>query len=665
LLRPVSMKRFSITTPMEYEDQIIEGLGRLGVTQLIKEHSFNEEKKAANIEICDRYLSLEQRLNSIPHNSSIAEQKKLRNKFSLKGLFGVPPQKKIESSETIFKLSDVDLKTKELEPKMDELFTKTEDLREEIVRLRSLEERLTILDKNGIRVDEVDDFKYIFVKAGLINRDFHLKLERYLKDADLTYVVKSYSHKEDFVVISGAVSYKPYIEEALALLNFHDFKFDELKDPESQLPLVDIRSMLEDKESKMEDFIEEANKLRTEINPFKETISEALKIEDVRSTIAKIGKNALIQGWVPTDKIGLLQEAISNASDKTAYINLENPRTEDNVPTQLSNPSIFKSFELFTRLAGTPNYFEIDPTPIFTIFYVIMFGMMFGDIGGGLVFIVLGLLLSRVYKNILGIRASAVRNLGKVFFICGISTIIFGAFYGEFFLIEAFHPFLLSPLKDQNEIMAIALIFGVAQIMLGLILSVYNKLRTGHKLEALLSERGLLGLAYYSVGVVLAIKFIAAGMNLNAFMDNIFLTYVALGLLGLIFVAPVIIGLIEGEGNIIQKLLIGFTGFFEALIAFLANSISYIRLAALAIAHGAFALSAALLAGVIGGLPSYLLINIIVIIIEGMSVTIQSMRLMYYEFFTKFYSGTGKPYRPFRLKVIDKAMNKDKKQTII
>jgi V/A-type H+-transporting ATPase subunit I len=143
-------------------------------------------------------------------------------------------------------------------------------------------------------------------------------------------------------------------------------------------------------------------------------------------------------------------------------------------------------------------------------------------------------------------------------------------------------------------------------------------------------------------------------MSLNAFAENMVLTYAALGLLGMIFLVPVAIGFIEGEGSIIERLLLGFTHFFEAFISFLTNSVSYIRLAAFALSHGAFALCAAILAGIIGGIPSYVIINVLVFLIEGMSVGIQSMRLMYYEFFTKFYTGDGKPYRPFQLKATRK-----------
>ena len=106
---------------------------------------------------------------------------------------------------------------------------------------------------------------------------------------------------------------------------------------------------------------------------------------------------------------------------------------------------------------------------------------------------------------------------------------------------------------------------------------------------------------------------------------------------------------IAGQINIVDQLLKGLSEFIETFLSLLTNSISYVRLAAFAIAHGALGLSAAILATMIGVLPAYLMMNILVFLIEGLAILIQSMRLTYYEFFTKFYSGSGIRYKPFSL----------------
>ena len=277
-----------------------------------------------------------------------------------------------------------------------------------------------------------------------------------------------------------------------------------------------------------------------------------------------------------------------------------------------------------------------------------MFGMMFGDIGQGAVFVVIGYVFNRLGKGFLGIPAGAIKKLGGILSICGISSIFFGALYGEAFLFEAFHPLFISPLHEQTKIIVIALVFGVIQIILGLLLHIANELRHKNMTGAILGGHGLFALIYYIGGVALAIKF-SANMSLDVFSENLTLTSLVLGALILIFLSPLLEGVRQGKLNLVDNLMMGFGHGLETFIAFLTNSISYVRLAAFALAHSALGLSAGILAELVGVFPSFLLLNVLVIMIEGMSTLIQGMRLTYYEFYTKFYTGGGAPYRPFVL----------------
>ena len=196
--------------------------------------------------------------------------------------------------------------------------------------------------------------------------------------------------------------------------------------------------------------------------------------------------------------------------------------------------------------------------------------------------------------------------------------------------------------------MAIALVFGVIQIALGLILNIVNEFLKGEKLKAILSGKGLIGLIYYVGGVILAVKYIY-NMTFDVFTENIVLTGIVVAALLIIFFSPLIEGAVEGHINILEGLMTGFSEALETFISYLTNSISYVRLAAFAMAHVALGLSAISLAEALGVAGSYLFMNFLVILIEGMSVLIQSMRLTYYEFFTKFYSGEGRAFKPFHL----------------
>ncbi len=355
-----------------------------------------------------------------------------------------------------------------------------------------------------------------------------------------------------------------------------------------------------------------------------------------------------MHGWIPEEKIEALKGVVKKITGGVAFTKFEDPTPKDNPPVQLQNPGALSDFDLLTRLRGIPKYFELDPTPITAVLFTIMFGMMFGDIGQGTVFVVIGLIFNRLGKGFLGIPARAIKKLGGMLFICGLSSIFFGALYGEAFLFEVFHPLYISPLHEQNKIMVIALVFGVIQIILGIILNLINEIRNKNVTELVLGGHGIIALTYYIAGVMLAIRF-SYNMNLDVFMRNLPLTIIALGTLILIFISPLIESSMKGKLNFKDDLMIGFGHAIETFIAFLTNSVSYVRLAAFALAHAALGLAASILAGMIGVLPSFIFLNVLVILIEGMSTLIQSMRLTYYEFFTKFYSGGGTPYRPFIL----------------
>jgi V/A-type H+-transporting ATPase subunit I len=206
-------------------------------------------------------------------------------------------------------------------------------------------------------------------------------------------------------------------------------------------------------------------------------------------------------------------------------------------------------------------------------------------------------------------------------------------------------------LDNIPEISTIALIFGVGQIMLAMVLNTINRLRKQDSLTAVFGSRSITGIAYYSAGIFLGIAFINK-MSFSVFLQQgvYFLTLIALVSLVLIFLSPAIEAFVKHKGaRLTEKLVEGFGEGLETLIVLIANSVSYIRLAAFAVAHGALGLAAVIFAPTIGTLPSFILMNIIVFVIEGFAALIQSLRLMYYEFSTKFYVDNGMRYQPLRI----------------
>ncbi len=641
------MKRLYSAVPTKCEDNLLNSLGKMGTVQLVGDYTVKGFRKVENVDRCEKYVKLQQRmasvLSSIPPEIS-------KGKGILRGPKKTPAAPSSAQPSRSIELSEIEEYVADFESRLEQKLAVLENLRVEIEKQKGLEQKLLILQKHNLRIDRIGEYRHIFVKAGLMQKELVFKLGRYTEGTSVTFKAFSESRKEDFLVITGLKVDKSHIENALPLLNFSELTFPSEINPDPKEALQEVSATIQQKAKEVEEIEETLRELGREFREkswfYEPVVQGTLSLEEARSNLSRTEKMSLIHGWVPAERAREATSTILEVTSGAAFVKLEDPEPQDKPPVRLDNKGPLSSFELLTRLRGIPDYREIDPTPIMAVLFMAMFGLMFGDVGNGLVLAIIGFLLFKLKRDFLKIPAGAVRKLGGIIMACGISSIIFGILFGEAFLVEGLiHPVLFSPFHNQSAIIGAVLVFGILQIALGLILRIINMIRRGDAYKAVFT---VITLLYYVVGVTLAMKYIS-NMSFSVFVENVALTAAAVGLLALIFLFPLIEGLIEGHVRIIDQLLKGFSEFIETFLSFLTNSISYVRLAAFAIAHGALGLSALILASTVGVPLSYLIMNFLVIVIEGLAILIQSMRLTYYEFFTKFYSGGGTPYRPFTL----------------
>jgi len=646
LLKSTPMKRFYLVTPTKLEDQIIESLGGLGSTQLISDYTIKGFKRFENVEKCEKYIKLQQRMASILLTLP-AEKVAKKGIFSSLGRGSGKPKPSDPSS--VPSLEEVESYVSSVEGQLDEKMEKLEKLRSEANRLKSLEQTLLTLQKYGLRGDSLGDFEHIFVKAGFINRALSPKLARYAEGTSIRYKKWPEKREEDFVLIVGLNQDKLHIDEAATLLNLAELILPKDINPDPKKAFEENRTITADIEEKVREVESDVRNIGKEFQErtvnFEPVVFHTLKVEEARSTFSRTETLSLAHGWIPADHQESMKKTVETATNGAAFLKFDDPSPDDNPPSRLHNPSLLRSFEMITRLRGIPQYREFDPTPIITFLFPIMYGMMFGDVGQGIVLLIMGIVFSRMNRGFLKIPAGGVKKLGGILAICGISAVVFGALYGEVFLYEAFHPMFVSPLESLTTMIIVSLLFGVAQLSMGLILNIANLLRRKAKIEAAF---GGVRLVYYVAGVALAVKYVS-NMSFTVFTDNLLLTMLAIGCLVLLFLSPAIEGMLEHEFKLVQRIMMGASEFIETFLSFLTNSISYVRLAAFAIAHSALGLSAIILASTIGDIPSYIAMNMLALTIEALGVLIQCMRLTYYEFFTKFYSDSGVAYRPFSL----------------
>ena len=356
----------------------------------------------------------------------------------------------------------------------------------------------------------------------------------------------------------------------------------------------------------------------------------------------------IAEGWVPRKYIREFEQTIRKRVSRIIYLRIREAKPEEAAPTALRVQGLLKYLTSLTLMRDVPNHWELDPTPLFTLLFIIMYGMMFGDIGLGIVIAALGFYLFKSRKRILGMSEEGVRTIGLLMTLCGFSATIFGILYGISFLMPISKPILPSPIHNTLEVIGIALLFGIIQLITALVMSVINYILEGNYTEAIFSGKGILGIIFYTCGVFLAYNIVKANYNLGIALSpslmpitcTILATLVAIPLYSVVK-AVVHHNLGEAMHGVMELV--------ELIIEYPANTISYMRLAAFAMAHEAFGLLAHELAGMIGIIPSLLFSNLIVLVIEGFAVGIQSLRLLYYEFSTKFLRGGGTLYKPLRV----------------
>jgi vacuolar-type H+-ATPase subunit I/STV1 len=632
---PTPMRRLYLAVPIEYEDQVLTKIGELGTVQLIREFQVKRTEKSKFVDIKNRFERLNEKLYAVLQGETARKLSQSTGK--------VPEEQELVEVERSLTQNEMEL---------DNLISRLERLEREVKDRTVQKEKLNYLVQIGLRTNEVGIFTHLFVKIGFLRSSAAARLITYTSGTSIISSSFPGRPRENLVVIAGLNDDRPFAEQTLKLLNFEEITLPQDSDPDPKLALQETENTVKLREKEIAEVMEKAAKIMVKTVTLTPYVNEAIQYEDAKERLIRTKKKTLIHGWIPLSKVDDFKTQIEQVvPTERIYLNIEKPKPEDTVPVQYTSKGIVKAFELFTLLQGVPNYFEVNPTPVYSLLYVLMFGMMFGDVGAGIVLIILGLLITRLRKGLFAFSIGSTKKIARIIIACGVLTIVFGLVYGVFFLVRTPWPYLLSPLNDLEEIMVIAVVFGVAQIILSLVLNIVNMVRKKEPLESILGERGIIALLFYISGVVAGYAFIVE-RRLEVFFQGVTAIFssIALASLVLIFLSPLIVSLLEhDETPVLQKLLEGFGKGLESFIAFIANSVSYIRLAAFAIGHEAIGVAAVVLGTVFGSYLSFVLLNVLDFAVEGFAAFIQSLRLMYYEFSTRFFLKTGIAYEPFKI----------------
>lgn len=348
------------------------------------------------------------------------------------------------------------------------------------------------------------------------------------------------------------------------------------------------------------------------------------------------GKGGLsaLSGWIPKRQLDALRDTLDARFHGRYWLDLREPSPREiaEVPSLMRYPAWLRPYVPLVKSYGVPRYGEFDPALPFAITYLLLFGAMFGDVGHGAAILVLALAFARRLGRMawVGVAAGAV-------------SMLFGFLYGSLFGYEnMIEPIWLSPLHDPIRVLTIAVAFGVGFIVFTLLASAYNKGVAGHASAALFDSTGLAGLAFY-LG--------AAGV-LASWAGVLDLARPAAMLAGLGLVAVAAYKWHEARAGLGERILVTLIETLETAINLFSNTLSFMRVAAFSLNHVALALAVFTLAhGLDAAAHGITLVlgNIVIIVLEGGIVAIQALRLMYYEGFSRFFSGDGREFVPLRI----------------
>ena len=358
----------------------------------------------------------------------------------------------------------------------------------------------------------------------------------------------------------------------------------------------------------------------------------------------------ILCGWMDADDVEKFRNDIADDPKVVCLVQEDEKKVNMEPPTKLKNPAFFKPYEMYVKMYGLPNYNEFDPTILVAITYSFIFGIMYGDVGQGLCLMIGGFLLyKKKHSDLAGIISMA-----------GIFSTIFGFMFGSIFGFEEVIPALwLRPREEMitlpgvgsiNTILVCAIVFGMFLTLVTMVLHIMNYSKQKNTEETYFGTNSFAGIIFYGLVVVMIIL-VFSGHTIPA--ASLFGVLIALSALAMFFKEPLtkIIEKEKGpkiEGGMVMFLVQGFFEMFEVCLSYFSNTLSFVRIGAFAVSHAAMMSVVLMLAGAEnGGSPNWVVVvlgNLFVMGIEGLIVGIQVLRLEFYELFSRYYRGDGKPF---------------------
>lgn len=598
-------------------------------------------------------------------------------------------KRKFELDEIENMINELEKKTPDVISKAAKVLVESVDTKRSLDEYTNLKETLQVVSKLNIDLGNFGLMKYFYTNLFVINSVDYGEIARSLEGITIYKYDLESKDKAALIIISDAKD-SDKVLKVMRALNTNPFTipqgFPQIPSEAYTLAESKIKELKEKQKSVSKELAVITKKIRTEILALHET---AMVAKDVLETLRKPGgtkRFAVIQGYIPK-KMGKKFKEITNQWMSITE-EIKDPEVLANLPVHIQNPKWVKTYEVITDSQGIPRRGEFDPTWMIALMWPIFYGIMFADMGHGLLLMGLGLLFK--FKG-----QGSLSRWGMLLAMSGAAGAVAGLFQGEVFGFHLEHFTAFESLLHEGGalhsiswmigaisvaeltfdqvimILKVSIFLGVIHLGWAFILRIHNFWRTGNKItmyfEAIPNLFMWLGVFAVMMGAI------GSGYDVMNMYSRVHtepvpwitvlvgewaVVWLVVRIAVFVVIGCVVLMIIGGilhnkkhpeQGgdmvSVIMEVLLGKT------VECLSHTISYARLGIMLLVHAALLLTVNNAFKSMGGLdaPSALVLivggQLGIMMIEGLIVYIQSLRLHLYEYFTKWYEGGSQPFK--------------------